>query len=392
MDVAVTARTRVLAALAAGAGVIHLAMVPAHMSEWVLEGIAFAVVGWLQVLVAVALVLRASRALEWWVAGCSLALVALWGLSRVVGLPIGPHAGVAETAAFVDLVCVGMEVALIVIVVGVVRVPVRTATAALVLPLALVALSGIAIASPSARTHDHDDAAAGAAHTHAVTIAGTSTRSGHTHGAASHSEVASLANGHTHPDDFTPYRPMDAATAKLLGEQLVRVREVTTAFPTVADARAAGFHLTGSFMPGQGAHFFPPRSLSLGSTPFDHPIAWLYAGTDPSSPVVGVMYGRIDFAGANERFHYHDDVCVGPVQPDGDAKTISESEGMSAARCTALGGQYIAHAGPLMHVWAVPGWESPVGVFSHDNPLVVCTDGQQPADVTQSKGGCRGLA
>jgi hypothetical protein len=27
--------------------------------------------------------------------------------------------------------------------------------------------------------------------------------------------------------------------------------------------------------------------------------------------------------------------------------------------------------------------------FSHDNPLVVCTDGQQPADVTQSKGGCQ---
>src|SRR5215510_5277505 len=206
MDVANTARTRVIAALAAGAGVIHLAMVPAHMGEWALEGVAFAIAGWFQVLVGLALLVRPSRALEWWAAGGAAVLVALWAVSRITGYPIGPHSGVAESAGFVDLVCVGMEVALIVIVVGVARVPVRTTTAALVLPLAVLALATVAIASPSARTHDHDDAAAGHTHSHATT-ADAATTTAHTHGTATQADVASLANGHTHPDDFKPYAP-----------------------------------------------------------------------------------------------------------------------------------------------------------------------------------------
>src|SRR5215510_10490815 len=101
MDVANAARTRVIAALAAGAGVIHLAMVPAHMGEWAVEGVAFAIAGWFQVPVALALVLRPTRTLEWWAAAGSAALVALWAVSRISGYPVGPHAGVAESAGFV---------------------------------------------------------------------------------------------------------------------------------------------------------------------------------------------------------------------------------------------------------------------------------------------------
>ena len=28
----------------------------------------------------------------------------------------------------------------------------------------------------------------------------------------------------------------------------------------------------------------------------------------------------------------------------------------------------------MVHAWVVPGWESPKGVFSHDNPDVYCAD------------------
>jgi hypothetical protein len=383
---------RVLAALAAGAGVIHLAMVPSHMSEWALEGIVFAIVGWLQIGLAVVLLTRPSRGLELWAAAGSTVLVALWAMSRVAGLPFGPHVWQAETASFVDLVCVGLQVAfVIVVVIGFPRLVARSALVAVVIPIAVIALSVAAITSSSARNHAHgahDDGSA-SAHMHAATDATAAT---HAHGATA-ADVASLAAGHTHPDDFKPYAPMDVATFKQLGEQLSVVRTLTTRYPTVADAEAAGFRRRGSFMPGQGAHYFPPAGLfAPGSTAIERPISWLYAGSEPTSPVVGVMYTFVDFAGPNDRFHYHDDVCIGPTEADGTSKTLSEAEGITAPECSAKGGVYIAHAGPLMHVWAVPGWESPIGVFSHDNPLVVCTDGQQPADVTQGKGGCRGLA
>jgi hypothetical protein len=108
-----------------------------------------------------------------------------------------------------------------------------------------------------------------------------------------------------------------------------------------------------------------------------------------------VMYvgGGEGFAGPNDRWHWHDDVCTSrTAEPDGTVLTLSEAEGITAEKCAAIGGQYIARAGPLMHVWAVPGWESPIGIFSHDNPLVACTDGQKPAEVTQGNRGCKGLA
>jgi hypothetical protein len=34
----------------------------------------------------------------------------------------------------------------------------------------------------------------------------------------------------------------------------------------------------------------------------------------------------------------------------------------------------------MVHAWVVPGWESPQGVFSHDNPDVKCADGTTHAD------------
>ena len=34
----------------------------------------------------------------------------------------------------------------------------------------------------------------------------------------------------------------------------------------------------------------------------------------------------------------------------------------------------------MVHAWVVPGWESPLGVFSHENTDVLCADGTKNAD------------
>ena len=52
-----------MATLSAAAAVVHLVMVPSHMDEFAAEGIAFAVAGWLQLLVAFSLWTQPSRAL-----------------------------------------------------------------------------------------------------------------------------------------------------------------------------------------------------------------------------------------------------------------------------------------------------------------------------------------
>ena len=48
---------------------------------------------------------------------------------------------------------------------------------------------------------------------------------------------------------------------------------------------------------------------------------------------------------------------------------------MTAAQCKQAGGFYMALTGWMVHAWVVPGWDSPQGVFSHENPDVRCADG-----------------
>jgi hypothetical protein len=87
----------VLAALLVGAGAIHVAMAPSHLGESVIEGAGFLVAAWVQLALAVAVLLRTpSRRLLAAVAGTSVALIAAWLVSRTAGLPFGAHAGHAE--------------------------------------------------------------------------------------------------------------------------------------------------------------------------------------------------------------------------------------------------------------------------------------------------------
>ena len=103
-----------LAVLSTAAGVIHISMVPSHAGEWMAEAVAFAVVGWFQIGVAVVLLTRPSRAVLTITAIANVAFVAAWAVSRMWGLPFGPESGVAESASFVDIACAVFEGLLVV--------------------------------------------------------------------------------------------------------------------------------------------------------------------------------------------------------------------------------------------------------------------------------------
>ena len=112
-----------LAALSVGAGAIHLAMVPAHLAAWTLEGAAFLAAAWIQLGTAFLAVTRPSRRL--WLATILLncAFVAAWGVSRTSGFPMEPQKGIAESMSLVDITCVLFELGLIVGALGMVSLP-----------------------------------------------------------------------------------------------------------------------------------------------------------------------------------------------------------------------------------------------------------------------------
>ncbi|MGH2801352.1 MAG: hypothetical protein ACRDM0_27495, partial [Thermoleophilaceae bacterium] len=95
------------ATLAIAAGVIHLAQIGPHNEEDPLFGIFFLVVGVLQVAGGAYLLYpfgteRLRRAVGWLGVAGSLATVAIWMVSRTLGLPFGAEPGAPETVGLAD--------------------------------------------------------------------------------------------------------------------------------------------------------------------------------------------------------------------------------------------------------------------------------------------------
>src|SRR5262245_30817012 len=187
--------------------------------------------------------------------------------------------------------------------------------------------------------------------------------------------------------ETVPDKPLDRTTHARLAEQLVAARAVAMHYPTVADATAAGYHLVGGgFGPGSGAHYVGGFSLQFDPS---HPLALIYDGINPASPVVGLMYYAMGltppegFAGPNDHWHRHSGVCIGT---GGDVLFPPDSN-VTAVQCANVHGAYMRVTGWMVHAWVVPGWESPKGVFSHENPDLPCADGTFHTD---SIGRCQG--
>jgi len=390
-----------LAALSGAAGVIHLAMVPSHWGSSVAEGAGFALVGWAQIAIAVVLLASPSRWLLRVTVLVNVFAIGAWAVSRTWGLPFGAHAGHPHSAELIDLVCVGLEIALVIGAGVWMSRPslgqswhgARLAVFAVV-PVAVLALATAALASPSARNHAEDSHAA---------VAGTAGTAGHVHSATAATATAATAesvdlNGlHVHgvkaqdvAAEQEPDQPLDPATRALLKDQLTIARETALRYPTAADALAAGYHLIGGFGPGAGAHYIGGFGGFGGSGSFDpsRVQALIYDGTSPTSQIVGLMYtggsatAPEGFAGPNDHWHRHSGVCL-----KGADVLFPVDASVTEAQCTAAGGRYMATTTWMVHAWVVPSWESPAGVFSHENPNLRCADGTYDTDTI---GRCQG--
>lgn len=179
-----------------------------------------------------------------------------------------------------------------------------------------------------------------------------------------------------------------ATRAKLI-HQLDVVKEVIRKYPTVADAEAAGYRRAGPFRPSTGAHFGKEGLTIRGDTLSDddllHPIVLIYAGIARDAPIAGLMY-MFDqpadpghprepegFAGPNDHWHYHSNVCS-TLREDGTVSLLNVVSG-NEKTCTEKGGRFLRTTGYGIHVWPALAYANPLGIFAHSNPAITCADG-----------------
>lgn len=383
-----------IAACLTGAAVIHFAMVPSHMSEWSVEGVTFVVAGWIQVALAIAVVVRPRRWVLELIAVTSAVLIGAWVVTRTTGAPFGPHSGHAEAVTFIDLVCIGLEgsaIALSALAWFRPRAGERWNAEKLVfasiIPVAALVLATTAVASPSASHHAHDshgtDSATGTG-TDCVTES-----DGHTHcteaTTVDDKGFALLGNGHHHA---IVAHDLDPATQAELDRQLAITREVAAMYPTVAAAEAAGYRRAGPYSPGLGAHYTKSGIAEMNPSGIMtdevllHPQSLQFAGNEPDSEIAGFMYYSaskiepVGFPGTNDVWHYHTNICI-KMSPDGiDAPLGADRDDVTSEMCQAVGGFLLQNTSWMVHVWSLPGWENPSGgVFAEEHPMLGCSDG-----------------
>jgi hypothetical protein len=223
-----------------------------------------------------------------------------------------------------------------------------------------------------------------------TTSATTTTVAGHDHGGTDDDKGWSLlTNGHQHAHGEVP---IDEATQRELSRQLDLTRQLIARYPTVAEAQAAGYRRAGPFAPGLGSHyvgFSASTGVSGGGAAATgpmtdeqilHPIL-VFNGWTPDAPLIGFMYMAMGlkaepegFAGPNDHWHYHTNVCI-TMGADGIDVPLGADKDLTQAQCAAVGGYLLPVTGYMAHVWTVPGWENPDGVFAELNPKITCRDG-----------------
>ncbi len=105
--------TAIAAGLSLAAAAIHFAVIESHFDEFALYGYAFIGLAWFQAIWAQVYLLRGGRRLAILGAAVNAGVVVVWLISRTVGLPFGPEAGVPQPIGFADMVATSFEVLLV---------------------------------------------------------------------------------------------------------------------------------------------------------------------------------------------------------------------------------------------------------------------------------------
>jgi hypothetical protein len=208
--------------------------------------------------------------------------------------------------------------------------------------------------------------------------------------------ASTLAGNTTEQGENAKWIPLASSQQAVLTDQLAQAYQAAQRYPTVASAKAAHMILAGGMAPGVGAHYQVVNGDIFKGINADgtvnalYPASWIYASTADNAPVVGVMYESFDqtapagFEGPNDHWHRHSDVCVKGTAGEIQVPFAADQD-VTPQECADVGGQFMKKTIWMVHAWVVPGWESPQGVFSHDNLHVYCPGN---TDLTNAIGFC----
>jgi len=98
--------------LAGSLGIIHLLATPLYFGQWLGYGMVFVAIAVLQVMYSMVLAVNPPNRIYLWagIAGNAL-IVAVWLVTRTVGVPMGPMAGEVLPIGFLDGLAQALEVA-----------------------------------------------------------------------------------------------------------------------------------------------------------------------------------------------------------------------------------------------------------------------------------------
>lgn len=106
-----------------GAELIHWSVIDVHAREWVAAGYFFTAVAIVEVILAIGVGVSRRRAWLWLALATSAATLAVWAVTRTVGLPFGPAAGQPEAIGRADVVAALLELLTVAGVAGLLRAP-----------------------------------------------------------------------------------------------------------------------------------------------------------------------------------------------------------------------------------------------------------------------------
>ncbi len=400
-----------LALLSFGAAALHFAYAPTHFGHYWIYGVFFVTLAWGQLAWGLAVLVKPSRVLLY-VGLANILVLALYFLSRTVGVGFGPLASTTEAFGFPDVLVALLEGLIVVGCAALLYKPelARRPLAmgsfwpgiAVVTAIAIVVASTASL-SPSVGGGHSDGgadspvsanaAAAGGGHNHGAT-ATEATTGGLTGPSSSKdpgvanattpcekagppsSEGQTQGEGHNHRGP-TVQKPLTRDERITLEGQQNLARTVAVRYPTLADSRKGGYVMSTTYIPCIGTHV---TNTGL-ATKFDpaNPSELLYDGTAPDSKLVGLSFlvwspsgPPVGFAGANDFWHTHSangGLCIKGI--------VIGAESMSKAECERLGGKKVGLKGVYMlHDWIVPGWECSWGVFAGECPELGGTVGK----------------
>jgi hypothetical protein len=343
-------------ALVTAVGALLLIVAPGRSDDWFAEGLMLAIVGVVLIADGLSLVVSTHRTVLFVAAGL-LTVVAAWlVITRTTGYPFGPWSSVTPQMGTYEVLVlvlsiISLTLAIATLAVGTEHLGTPGIRFDTIAPFAiiLVVLPGLSVS----KWADNAAHILGSGHTHSQTM-------------PSSSDIPGM--------DHSTMSMMTVEERLQFGEQLVIAREAALEFPTLADARAAGWILVGGYVSSAGQMLMDPTSNSQEQV-FDPavPQGLLYESSNDSAPIVGVQYNAwtsdgsnpVGFIGHDMMWHLHTGTCE-----ISDSFSVVYDEAVTGTACSQVKGTLTNSVSWMVRAWVVPGWESSQGPLSHENSLL----------------------